>query len=283
MADTHSHIIGPKRPGRPSLDEHRCINCGKSTRFMKQKIQCPAESTSPGGTLCLTCAEHFDTNTGTCTDWISQCTPTGCQKCLKNCHGVLFTCDICDSEICQECTETTCLERFFQADISYFVCNQCIPLQLRSDERGRSSMFLADQKFDFCVFCQDWHLAEAFGGDGCDYDGNNCPPIVKKILQRDYELIDARSTTPDQPVRRNRDTTTSTSDIITKTTENKQITTTISSNDIPPTRPESISIPPQHTKKVHDAHASARPTANDLQIRDLIAQQAAQIANGGIF
>ena len=168
MDDHHSHIIGPKRPGRPTTDEHRCISCGRSTRFIKQKITCPVTASLPGGTLCPDCADNLDTSTGTCGDWVAQCSPKGCQKCLKNCHGALFTCDICESEICESCTETTCLERFFQADIAYFVCNQCIPLQLRSDDRGRSSMFLSDQKYDFCVFCQDFHLAEAFGGDGRD-------------------------------------------------------------------------------------------------------------------
>ena len=129
----HVHVVGPTRAGRPTLDEHRCVSCGRSTRFMKRRAQCPANGTTAGGTLCFTCHETINTEEGTCIEWVAQRGPLGCQKCLKDCNGALFTCEICESEICESCTEDICLKKFFEEDISYFVCTQCIPLALRTN------------------------------------------------------------------------------------------------------------------------------------------------------
>lgn len=237
---------------------------------MKRRIQCPTNGVTAGGTLCFTCQENINTVEGTCIEWVAQRGPLGCHKCLKDCGGALFTCEICESEICESCTEDICLKKFFEEDISYFVCTHCIPFSLRTNSKGQSTTFIGDRKHDFCVFCQDFHLSEAFGGEGCDFAGHNCPPLIKKLLSLEATVPSSSHSlqnAPNVPNSLDSDTTAPTGNT---------------------TRANTSQIENNNTSKptvceTQDPHSAAQrkstSTAHDIEIRDLMAQQSAKITS----
>ena len=239
---------------------------------MKRRTQCPAPSVAAGGTLCFTCHENINTSEGTCIEWVAQRGPLGCHQCLKDCGGALFTCEICESEICESCTEDICLKKFFEEDISYFVCTQCIPLSLRTDDKGQSTTYIADRKHVFCVFCQDFHLSEAFGGDGCDFAGHNCPPLVKKLLTLDTNVTSPRHS-------------------LHSISQDPNIRVSVPSapsgmpagNTTPTNVSKDVSYPKSSTNAKQNSHSVAQhksiSTAHDIEIRDLMAQQSAKITS----
>ena len=234
---------------------------------MKRRAQCPAESTTAGGTLCFTCSEIIETSQGSCIDWVAQRGPLGCHKCLKDCGGALFTCEICEAEICEACTEDICLKKFFEEDISYFVCTHCIPLSLRTNSKGLSTTFIADRKHEFCVFCQDFHLSEAFGGEGCDFAGHNCPPLVKALLTMDLNVPSPRPTL--------QSISNSVSVLEHVPIASTGITTHTNHVNQTVVRP---SKPPRNTAHIV-AQRESSLSAHDIELRDLMAQQSAKITS----
>ena len=194
---THIHAIGPKRAGRPTLDIHRCVRCGLSTKNDCKSLKC-SSSDSPGGNLCHRCIPLIDPNLTSCFDWISLESILSCDNCLVKTDQIM-SCMICDKAVCSSCLDPISLTKFYELDICFLLCSSCIPFEFYSDDNNSNVKFIFDRKHCFCHYCQDYHLSENSNSDvpdSCSYCDNGIPPIIRKILSKSPHQATSSSKEP---------------------------------------------------------------------------------------
>ena len=186
----HVHIVPPPKAGRPVKLINRCCRCGSSTRNQDNYICC-SKSDNPGGKLCEKCIIDLNLDIDSnheynCADW--ELNKICCFYCAKAIDEI-FTCNICEEYVCEDCCCNWSINLFFDKGIPAIVCKKDFPDVLFADSNNKPLrhfeshvMGPADRVLLYCIMCDCYHDSyQKTRENFCPLLPNMFPPMVNLI------------------------------------------------------------------------------------------------------